>query len=321
MTYNYFSYILFVYFLKKGECVFTTQIGKRVTAFALVGLLSVNTYVGFRILNKLNNKDKTVIEFSDESKKVTLPQEDVVEFTGTANRSDDNGIDFNNDGVFKYEDIEHKELCNLYDRLLVSGLDTKDINRELNNILLVKLSGLEPTTEERLVLFNNLNRTVSKEQDVIDVYYPLAKYTHLNNCTEVHSMVDDNLTCNGLKQESSGFKVETFSEYVTRKALESGSLTMVDSIQRILISDYTLNECLIELDAVYTLCSVPTDVSEETWNKLFGKLLTTTGEFENVCYVYYDLALLVHKLTCEYPHYVNEFGVTECKSNMSYLLK
>ncbi len=293
-------------------------------------MLTVNTYVGFRILDKLSDKDKSVIEFNDSSVEIILPQESIVppsssldDITGSVgNDTTNNGygnVDF--DKIIIEEDTKHKELCALYDQLLVSGIDTKDIDRELSNILLVKLSGVEVNQEQRLVLFNSLRRTVAPNVDVIEYYYPLAQYTHMNNCTEVdHDIVDGRLTCKGLEQVSSDFKIESFSEFVVRKALETGSLTMVDSIQRIMASDFTLSECLPELDAIYVLCSIPTDVSEELWMQLFGKLLTTTNEFENVCYVYYDLALLVHKLTCEYPHYVNQFGVTECVGNMPYKL-
>ena len=170
---------------------------------------------------------------------------------------------------------------------------------------------MEITAEQRLVLFNALGRTVGEGVDVIEYYYPLAQYTHMSNCTEIdHNIVDGKLTCRGLEQVANDFRIESFSDFVIRKALEVGSLTMTDSIQRILSSDYTLSECLPELEAIYILCSVPTDVDEDIWNQIFARLLTTTNEFENVCYVYYDLALLVHELTCEYPHYVNQFGVS-----------
>lgn len=281
-------------------------------------------------MNKLDDKGKSVMEFNDASVEIVLPQESVVPPTSSIDDitgpigSDTSNNGFDNvgfDNVIIEEDTKHKELCALYDQLLVSGIDTKDIDRELSNILLVKLSGVDVNQEQRLVLFNSLRKTVAPTVDVIEYYYPLAQYTHMNNCTEVnHDIVDGRLTCRRLEQVASDFRIETFSEFVTRKALETGSLTMLDSVQRIMASDYTLSECLPELDAIYVLCSVPTDVSEELWVQLFGKLLTTTNEFENVCYVYYDLALLVHKLTCEYPHYVNQFGVTECVSNMPYKL-
>ena len=290
--------------------------------------MAINTYVGFKILDKLSDKGQSVIEFNNSSIEVILPSEESIkpsDTIGDISSDIDINIDVSTDNLdysisVTPEDSLHKELCTLYDKLIVSGLDTKDIDRELSNILLVKLTGIEVTPEQRMILFNSLNRTVPAGVDVIDYYCSLAEYTHVNHCSDEHSLTPNGITCAGLQQVAKDFKLESFSEFVTRKALETGSLTMVDSIQRIMCSDFTLSDCLAELDAIYTLCTIPTDVSEDLWNELFRNLLTTTNEYENVCYVYYDLALLVHRLTCEYPHYINQFGVTECVTTMQYKL-
>lgn len=213
----------------------------------------------------------------------------------------------------------YKDVCDLYDQLLVSGCDMNDVHRELQNVLLVKLTGTKVMSEERIVLFNTLGKTVPLDVDVVDYYYPLARYVHLKSCSQIHSEVDGNVTCDTLVDMSNSFKVGTFSQYITNKVYESGSITLRDAIERINASDYSLEECLVELDAIYNVCTVPTDMSDELWNQLFGRLLTVTGEYENVCFVFYDLAVLVHKSVCYFPHYVNEFGATEC-DQMTYKL-
>ena len=70
-------------------------------------MLTVNTYVGFRILDKLSDKDKSVIEFNDSSVEIILPQESIVppsssldDITGSVgNDTTNNGygnVDFDN---------------------------------------------------------------------------------------------------------------------------------------------------------------------------------------------------------------------------------
>lgn len=204
------------------------------------------------------------------------------------------------------------ELQELYDLLFINGCNLTDVNRELNNILLVKLAGIPVTAQERLVLFNTLGRTIPLDVDVVEFYYPLAKYVHLQGCKDIVHSSEDNMACGELSDKLNSFSVMSFEDYIASKVYESGSITLRDAYERIKASDYTLEDVLIELDAIYNLCAIPTDMDEETWNKLFGRLLTTVCEYDNVCFVYYDLALLVHKSVCGYKHITNEFGATEC---------
>lgn len=265
-------------------------------------------YIGSEILKELREDKNIVFEVSTPS---VLESQNEVELTQSIEET--NIVPLLNEPK---EEDKYKELCELYDQLLVSGCNMNDIHRELQNILLVKLTGTKVMAEERLVLFNTLCRTIPIDVDVVEYYYPLAIYVHLKSCTEI--MHNDG-KCENLTKAAETFRVISFSEYITNKVYESGSITLRDAIERINSSGYTLEECLVELDAIYNVCSVPTDMSDELWNQLFSRLLTVTGEYENVCFVFYDLAVLVHKSVCNYPHYVNMFGATECE-HMTYKL-
>jgi len=267
----------------------------------LAGAIAGNMYIGCEILKELSEDKKIVFEVSTPS---VLESENEVELVQPKEESNIVPIV---DSV--KEQDEYKELCKIYDQLLISGCDMNDVHRELQNVLLVKITGTKVMAEERLVLFNVLGKTVPMDVDVVDYYYPLASYVHLKSCPE---LIHNDGKCEALTKAAEGFSVMSFGEFITNKVYESGSITLRDAIDRINVSDYTLEECLVELDAIYNVCTVPSDMSEELWNQLFGRLLTVTGEYENVCYVFYDLAVLVHKSVCEYPHYTNVFGATEC---------
>lgn len=267
----------------------------------MAGAIAGNMYIGTEILKELREDKKVVFEVSAPS---VLESENEVELTQP--KEETNIVPLMNETK---EEDKYKELCELYDQLLISGCDMNDVHRELQNVLLVKLTGTKVMAEERIVLFNTLGKTVPIDVDVVDYYYPLATYVHLKSCPE---LIHNDGNCEALNKAADCFRVMSFGEFITNKVYESGSITLRDAIERINVSGYTLEEVLVELDAIYNVCSVPTDMSEELWNQLFGRLLTVTGEYENVCYVFYDLAVLVHKSVCDYPHYVNIFGSTEC---------
>lgn len=210
---------------------------------------------------------------------------------------------------------EYELIAKLYNQIMSSDYPLDDIDRELNNILLVKLSNMKVTENDKNVLFHTLSMIVDDGVNVVDHFYPLAKYVHLQNCEQEHMINNSSeVECDVLNRDMKCIKLESFSEYVTRRAHETGSRSLIDAVDRINNSEYTLEECLNDLDAVYTVCVIPTDLSEELWQSLFSKLLTTTNEFENVCTVYYDLATFIHRMNCEYTHYVNDFGAVECEA-------
>lgn len=217
--------------------------------------------------------------------------------------------------IVEEQDSTIQKVCELYDLLFINGCNLEDVNRELSNVLLVRLAGIKVTAEERLVLFNTLGKTVPLDVDVAEFYYPLAKYIHLKNCHEIiHGEKNGNIVCDELDNKVQTFTMMDFEEYISKKVAESGSINLRDSFERIKAYGYSLEDVLIELDAIYNVCSIPTDFGEDTWNLLFGRLLNTTTEFENVCYIYYDLAVLVHEAVCREEHYVNMFGSTECNA-------
>ena len=268
-------------------------------------MLSINTYVGYKILNKDKNVENEVkyidlTEYRGESvESVDDKTSNVVTLVVDNSNSND----------------EYELIAKLYNQIMSSNYPLDDIDRELNNILLVKLANMNVTENDKNVLFHTLSMIVDDGVNVIDYFYPLAKYVHLQNCNQEH-MINNfaEVECDSLNKDMSCIKLESFSEYVTRRAYKTGSRSLIEAVDRINNSDYTLEECLKDLDAVYTVCVIPTDLSEELWQSLFSKLLTTTNEFENVCSVYYDLATFIHRINCEYTHDVNVFGAVECEA-------
>ena len=259
----------------------------------------------------LNNNENYEIVFEAEASSVESIDSDLSSEGGliaTPVVSDESSIVEETDSTIQ-------KVCELYDLLFINGCNLEDVNRELGNVLLVKLSGIKINAEERIVLFNTLGKTIPLDVDVVEFFYPLARYVHLKNCHEiVHGDEDGNVLCEDLKNKTQAFTMINFEEYIAKKVSESGSISLNDAYGRIKAYGYSLDEVLVELDAIYNVCSIPTDFGEDTWNLLFGRLLKTTTEFENVCYVYYDLAVLVHEAVCRDKHYVNMFGATECNS-------
>ena len=299
------DYII-LYKQKEGECVFTAPIGKRIGAFVIAGAMAGNLCGCGLVLNK--NENSQIVFEETASNIESIDSDSEGELIATPVVSDESNIVVEQDNTIQ-------KVCELYDLLFINGCNLQDVNRELSNVLLVRLAGIKVNAEERLVLFNTLGKTVPLDVDVAEFYYPLAKYVHLKNCHEIiHGDENGNIVCDDLNNKAQVFTMMDFEEYISKKVAESGSINLNDAYGRIKAYGYSLDEVLIELDAIYNVCSIPTDFGEDTWNLLFGRLLNTTNEFENVCYVYYDLAVLVHEAVCREEHYVNMFGATECES-------
>lgn len=58
----------------------------------------------------------------------------------------------------------------------------------------------------------------------------------------------------------------------------------------------------VELDNIICFGTQATCVSEKQWNELFGNLLGTIGEYDNVVDYYYPLASYVHRYSCDLEH-------------------
>lgn len=291
--------------------------------------MAINTFAGCSIRNDKNDSKITIesgyeSSFLDDEKQVpSTPPISIDDFfVGDSSEVVGEEVNVGNSNIDIESEIKDtqlevsKQVLALYDRLFVSGCDMNLVNDELMNILLVKMVGIEVTEEQRVVLFNTLNKTVEPGVDVMEYYYPLAIYVHMTHCQSMLHLEESNgsIVCDSLKEKLSEFKIESFDEYVTRRIYENGSLALRDAIERLYSAGYSLSDVSVELDTIYRVCTVPTGIDEDIWNTIFAKLLTTTNEYENVCAVYYDLALFVHRLTCEYTHYVNMFGVTECQA-------
>ena len=116
----------------------------------MAGAIAGNMYIGCEILKELREDKKIVFEVSTPS---VLESENEVELVQPKEESNIVPI-----GDSVKEQDEYKELCKIYDQLLISGCDMNDVHRELQNILLVKITGTNVMTEERIVLFNTCIR-------------------------------------------------------------------------------------------------------------------------------------------------------------------
>lgn len=273
-------------------------------AFALVGLLSINAFVGYKVIKKGNVElDKLEPEIGYE---VNVQGTDVSAQRTTA--EDDEMVIL--DEVFFY-----KHITELYENLISHNIAITEIDRELNNVLLVRLGATDLSEQTWHIMFNNLMKTVPNDVNVVEYYYPLAVYRHISNCELEHtSGFDGEVSCTDILEAYNNYEIETFENYVIRRVNEMEINSIKDALYRILGYGYTLNDVKDELDTIYKFCTVPMGVDKDVWFSSFGKLLETVNEFENVCQVYYDLAKFIHQIECDYEHYINEFGMTECEA-------
>lgn len=195
------------------------------------------------------------------------------------------------------------------------NISNVEVQRELNNILMSRMVSTDIDEQTWHIMFSNLMKTIPSDVNVIDYYYPLALYMHVEKCELDHSTnIDGVVTCSNLNEKFSNYNVESYQDYVVRRVNELNINSMKNALYRILGYGYSIQEVKHELENVYSFCTTPTCVNEEIWFMSFTKLLNTVNEYENVCEVYYDLANLLHQIECDYEHYINEFGMTECNA-------
>ena len=65
-----------------------------------------------------------------------------------------------------------------------------------------------------------------------------------------------------------------------------------------------------EIDNILTFSLTFTDTTEEEWISLFGNLLSTISEYDNVMDYYYPLAIYIHKNECNLEHSECEYDST-----------
>ena len=283
---------------------FTTPQKKKVVTFALVGLLSINTFVGYKIVKA----NRVELDSPPLQQEINVSGSSITAEAVGEEKISDNLVNIITNVEF------YKHICELYDNLISHNIAVTEINRELNNVLLAHLVPTDIPEQTWDIMFNNLMKTVSGDVNVVEYYYPLALYKHVNECELEHTYnVDGTIQCSDMVTSLQNYQVESFENYVIRRVEEMEITTIKDALHRILGYGYSINDVKGELDIIYKVCTVPMGVDETFWYQSFSKLLETVNEFENVCGIYYDLANFIHQIECEYPHYINEFGMTECQ--------
>lgn len=198
----------------------------------------------------------------------------------------------------------------LYHNITERGLKGEEVIPELNKILEFSITNTKMTEEEYDEAFKNLLKTYGPE--VESVYYPLAKCMHLYSCPLVHEEHDFVITCDDLQKYNSAATIEGYEDYVSRTCLTSEDTTSIRlPYLRLYHSEIELSVLLDELNSVYYFGQVPTEIGYE-WDLYFSGLESTLEEGESLFDTYYDLAVFIHTLTCDYEHTLNEYDAYVC---------
>ena len=92
------------------------------------------------------------------------------------------------DNILNNEDISSELYASaLYNKLRICNIPDDVIRNELDNIIIYGSNATCMSEEQWNRLFGNLGNTISIYDNVVDYYYPLAKYVHLYNCDLEHS--------------------------------------------------------------------------------------------------------------------------------------
>ncbi len=330
-------------------CVFTDR-KKKALALALVPVVAINIYAGCKMLNKTskNNVDEPSITTSEiveempgdtylELDESTLEVEDVFESQVTQDSNGDvsldNLVEIENDftkldKIYKESGLDVETILRtedrsstlyvaaLYNKLKICSIPEEIIRTELSNIIIYGSNATCMSDREWNRLFGNLGSTVSMYDNVVDYYYPLAKYVHLYSCNLEHSPLffdEYRIICKDIQDKYNVLNPEIdIRQYFTEMVNATNDNLLIEKFNRLLNSGIDLETLLCELENVYFYSQIPTGMDEEDWNLCFGNLEKTVDEYENVCMYYYDLAYYLHGLWCDFDHNLNEFGKYEC---------
>ena len=183
-----------------------------------------------------------------------------------------------------------------YDNLLKYNLDINDeeIQKELLNVILSSTYPMGFSDEAYEKSFSILASTLTEEQNVFYCYYPLAIGGHLATCPKEHTKNEfDKLECSSIIEYIELLKTP---EQVMEEHFGNDEAFL--RIKEAMINNnLELEVYLKELENLALLSINPTDIySDELWNKLFGNLLATLNEDENLYDVYIHLAINYHNL-------------------------
>lgn len=331
-------------------CVFTDR-NKKALALALVPIVAINVYAGCKMLNKTSKPTQvqqgayieesidneiipgeTYLELDDNTIKVEEVDESSLVQDNNGNitieqvvyESDFTRLErvFNESGknvgyILNTEDKSSELFASaLYKKLKLCNISDDIIRTELDNIIVYGSNATCMSEEAWNRLFGNLGSTISIYDNVVDYYYPLAKYVHLYACDLEHSPLyfdDFRITCNNIKELYDIYNPQIdIRDYFTQMVGLSSNIKLINQFDVLLNSGIDLDTLLCELENVYLLSMVPTGLEEDEWLMAFGNLMKTVPRTENVCLYYYDLAYYVHQLWCDFDHELNEFGMYTC---------
>lgn len=213
----------------------------------------------------------------------------------------------------------------LYAKLRYFGLTDDVILSELENIVCFGTQAACMSEEEWRVLFGNLDSTISMYDNVIDYYYPLASYVHRYECELEHEALffdESRIICSDIEQMLNDKMPEfDYLAYIDEMVKASDNSILISKYLMIVNSGINMDVALSELENIYAVSVIPTGLSEELWNSLFGNLMKTVDDNENVCTFYYDLAYYIHGLWCDLEHRQNEYGTYQCFDEILMLKK
>ena len=323
---------------------------KRFLTLALVPFVAINIYAGSKIANKQKNMKDVNDDFvssnvvSTESTEVhvsdTQDYEASVEDVHVSETQDyeasieDVHVEtldpfeklqrIYNSNEKSIEEILNTESVNselyasaLLMKLLNAGIPVEAIRNELNNVIVTGSVMIDVDNIIWDLLYGNLNSTLSLDTNVVEYYYPLAKYVHLYECKLEHEDLWEapgRIACDKIDKDLMTMNDGLlFENYVLNDIYMNQIEKYTVPMDRILYSGIDVDKAFQELENIYIMAMYPRCCDEEEWYSLFGTLLKTVKEDENVCVYYYDLACYIHELKCENEHYINECGQLECE--------
>lgn len=206
----------------------------------------------------------------------------------------------------------------LYAKLKANFVSDDIIRNELRNIIVCGSNATCVSEEVWIALFGNLDRTVSMYENVVDYYYPLAKYVHLQECDLEHEPIffdEFRINCSEITKTYKEWHPEVNIEDYFREMIEaSEDELLISKFNRLMNSGLPIEVILTELEYVYSLSMIPHCMGEEEWLFCFGNIEKTIEPTENVCMYYYDLAFYIHDLMCDLDHKLNEFDRYTCEA-------
>ena len=311
-------------------CVFTDKRYIKYASLALVPIVAINTYVGYKMNNakvvfeveQVDTVIEEVISSSDFEFNFDVGSNDNLEvsannisaFESLWNIYQTSGMNIGEilSSVSKNEDLYASAL---YARLKEFSLLDDVIKAELDNIICFGTQAMCLSEEKWNELFGNLVKTVGEFDNVIDVYYPLASYTHCYSCGLEHESLffDENrITCGNIESMYNEKNPQIdFREYFTQMVMASEDIKLINTFKRIEKLN-NFEEAMNELESVYQFAPIYDTLSDSLKEGIFTILPCTLVNGENLFDTYYDLAYYFHSLWCDLEHSILENGKYEC---------